>query len=570
MACASLGDLLSSASRKKRLSDNVEVYETPLQRSLTTSDLVLMGVGTMIGAGLYVLTGVEAKNVVGPAVVVSYTIAAIASVFSAMCYVEFACRIPRTGSAYTFTYIAVGEIWAFLIGWNLVLEYAIAAASVAKAFTGYVDSLTGHAIANFTIETFMGGKLWTVRSIAPYPDILSAVVVVLITIFVITGARVSSWTNGIFLIINMIVIAVIIVMGFTKADGNNWKDYGGFVPYGPGSVVAAAATLFFSYVGFDTVAMANEETIDPKRSVPKATFISLLITYISYVLTSAALTLMLPYTELDEKSAFAAAFDTLGIEWARWVVGVGALSAMFTTILMNLYCLPRSTYAMATDGLLFQWLGRVNEVTRVPVYGSLFSMILVVIPTVFFTLRQLIGFLSIGVLVGYTFVAASVLLLRYKTDTLGFSDVDAMEMVAPDSVSKQDLPSLKSSEGHQATSNESCSELLPAVIGSPGTLKPQFRSMPVLRELARFQPGTAVSFSLCVCVFFIFCTCAIVEHGNQYLMDGSWWAIILLVFFILCAVGSFLVIPLHIQNDSVGDYYRVSFTNSSTSECLGR
>ena len=562
MACPGVWGLFSTISRKKRLGDDDELYQTQLQRSLTTFQLVLMGLGGMIGAGLYVLTGVEAKEVTGPAVVVSYTIAAIASIFSAVCYVEFACRVPRTGSAYTFTYIAVGEIWAFLIGWNLILEYAISGASVATAFTGYVDSLTGYAISNFTVETIMGGKLWNVSFLAPYPDIFSSLVVILITLLVICGAKVSSWTNAIFLIINMIVIAVIIVLGFSKADIRNWQDYGGFVPNGPGSVISGAATLFFSYVGFDTIAMANEETIDPRTSIPRATFISILLTSVIYITASAVLTLMVPYPELDESSAFAAAFARFGIEWAKWVVGVGALCAIFTSILMSIYCLPRSLYAMSRDGLLFQWLGTVSDVTKVPVYGSIFAMILVVLPTMFFTLSQLVGFLSIGVLFAYTFVSASVLILRYQKDSFQSPLDDSLEMEASDDVSKKDPPARKASADSNEPSQDDDDILLVATSALPGTLKPQFRSLPVIKELARFRPGLVVNVCLFLSIFFIICTSAIMEQGSYFLGEGSWWIIFLLVISSLLAILSALVIPLHQQNEPSGNYFRVSLFHS--------
>ena len=280
-------DLCSRITRRKPLYSDEKLYETPLKRSLGTFQLCIMGMGSMFGSGLYVLTGVQAKEVTGPAIILSYAIAAVAATLSAMCYVEFACRIPRTGSAYTFAYISLGELWAFVIGWDLILEYVITAAALASSITGYMDNLTGYAFRNFTVEVLMDGHLWDVPFIAPYPNVFAPVAVIMVTLFVIMGADVSSWVTAICMTVNFGVIAVIVVMGFMNADISNWEDYGGFVPYGTSGVIAGAATLFFSFVGFDAIAMANEETVNPRKSIPMATFISILFTAICYILASA-------------------------------------------------------------------------------------------------------------------------------------------------------------------------------------------------------------------------------------------------------------------------------------------
>lgn len=545
-------DLCSNISRRKHLGTSEELYETSLRRSLTTFQLTVMGMGAMIGAGLYVLSGVEAKEVTGPAIVVSYAIATVAAILSALCYVEFACRIPKTGSAYTFTYVAIGEIWAFLIGWNLILEYAISSASVASSFVGYMDSLTGYKIRNYTVETIMGGELWDVPYIAPYPNLLASLLIILISTFIAAGANVSVGVTVVLMSVNLVIIVIIIVLGFMKADIKNWQDYGGFVPNGPASVIAGAATLFYSFVGFDTIAIANEETLNPRKSIPRATFVAILITSVCYILASAVLTLIVPYPQLDEESAFAAAFHQRGIEWARWMVAVGALCAMFTTIVMSLYSLPRSIYAMASDGLLFDFLGTVNQYTKVPVYAVLFSMVLVVIPAMFFTLSQLVEFLSIGVLLGYAFVSAAVITLRYGPDDITTDNDASLEMTSSPNGHDDQKPSAQPLDDN--------SKLLDATsAGVPGTLKHQFRSTPLLRELARLRPGVAVKIGLWVSIFFMACTLSLVEYGNSDIAAAKVWAILLLIFFSVCTLLSFLVITIHYQNVDTQDYYRVPF-----------
>ncbi|XP_072174949.1 cationic amino acid transporter 4-like [Diadema setosum] len=558
MACASCWQLFGLLSRKKTLGTAEEMYHTPLRRTLTTLQLVLMGLGAMIGAGLYVLTGVEAKEVTGPAIVISYTLAGLAAMLSALCYVEFACRIPRTGSAYTFTYISLGELWAFLIGWNLILEYSIAGASVASSFIGYLDFLCGNALSNVIINTIMRGKLWTVSFLAPYPNIFAALFVILTTLAIICGAKVSAWVNGLFMVINAVIISIIIILGFQKSDIRNWQDYGGFVPRGPESVIAGAATLFFSYVGFDAIAVANEETVDPRKSIPRATFISVVIATVVYVLCSAVLTLMVPYPELDESSAFANAFVVTGVEWAEWAVGVGALCAMFTSVLMSMYCLPRSIYAMATDGLLFSCLGEVNESTGVPVVATLFAMTLVVVLTLFFSLSELVEFLSIGVLLGYMFVSVAVIILRYQPDSLLVEESVALEMHP-----SQDHPSASTDRGTTPTQSSRSKDeerlLGDPYLGVPGTLREEFRGLPVLKELTRFRPGLVVNTCLGISFVFFLCVVAILEFGLQQLLDAEWWAVSLLVITLSGGLLSFLVIPFHKQNEASGNCYRVDF-----------
>ncbi|XP_071495559.1 cationic amino acid transporter 4-like [Diadema antillarum] len=545
---------LAHMTRRKTLGAAEDPCDTPLQRKLTTVHLVLMGLGIMVGNGLYVLTGVEAKETTGPATVVSYALSGIASLLSAICFAEFACRIPRTGSSYTFTYISMGEIWAFLIGWNVILEYAISAAAIAVAFIGYLDFLCGGALSNFMIISVMRSNLWTVPFFAPYPNIFSVIFLASITVAVVLGINVSAAVNGVLVGINAVVILIIIILGLQKADIRNWQDYGGFVPYGPGSVFSGAATLFFSYCGFDAIAYANEEAVNPRKSIPRAMFISILITITVYMLCSALLTLMVPYTTLDESSAFAGAFVANGVGWARWVVSIGALCSMVTSNFMCLYCLQRSFYAMAIDGLLFSCLGRVNETTRVPVFAALCSLVLVSPLAVFFSLPELVEFLSIGFLLGYIFVACAIIIMRYRHDP---SPEDAAMEMQQVSDEQRDVTRLLSSvgEGRESCYNERL--LANASSALPGTLKEKFREVPLLRQLARFRPGVVVNTCLGLSVVLISGVILVLKYGFQDLLGADWWAILLLVFFLVGGLVSLLVIPLHEQNQVSGDYYRV-------------
>ncbi|VDM49031.1 unnamed protein product [Toxocara canis] len=277
-------------------SANADPLETRLRRCLTTTDITLLGVGHMIGAGIYVLTGSVVRNSTGPSIVVSFTLAGIASLLSALCYAEFGARFPKAGSAYTYAYIGVGELWAFIIGWNIILEHMLGAAAVARSWSGYLDSLLGNAMRN---STFINMAHFDASFFADYPDLIAFAVVVAVAIFVALGSKTSTNFNSIFTLINMIVIVFVVCYGFTFADFSLWsgrdEETGQpkFMPFGLNGLLAGAASCFFAYIGFDGLA-----TADPSRAIPLATFVSMSIVTAAYILMSAALTLMVPFREV--------------------------------------------------------------------------------------------------------------------------------------------------------------------------------------------------------------------------------------------------------------------------------
>lgn len=312
-------------NRVKTLED--DLMETSLKRCLSTLDLTLLGVGGMVGSGLYVLTGTVAKEIAGPAVVVSFFIAGIASLLAALCYAEFGARVPKTGSAYMFTYVSVGELWAFLIGWNVILEYMIGGASVARAWSGYLDSIFDHKIKNFT-ETHIG--TWNVQFLAHYPDFLAAGILLFATAFIAFGVRVSSWLNHIFAAISMGIIIFILIFGFILAEPKNWSaEYGGFAPFGFSGIMSGTATCFYAFVGFDVIAASSEEARNPQKSVPIATAVSLGLATGAYILVSTVLTLMVPWNTLIPDSAFSDAFYRRGYSWAGFIVAAGSICGKF-------------------------------------------------------------------------------------------------------------------------------------------------------------------------------------------------------------------------------------------------
>lgn len=405
-----MSGLYNKMCRRKKLEG--DLLETPLKRCLSTFDITLLGVGHMVGAGVYVLTGTVARDIAGPGVIFSFLVAGFASVLAALCYAELAARVPKAGSAYVYTYVCVGECWAFIVGWNLILEHMIGAASVARAWSGYVDSLVGGAIGNYTRD-MMGG--WTMgEPLGAVPDFLASGLCLAYALLLGVGVKTSATVNSLLTIINLAVMGLVVILGIYYADITNWSSQnGGLLPYGFAGVMAGAATCFYAYVGFDSIATSGEEARDPGRSIPLATLLSMAIVTVGYMLVSGALTLVVPYWEISPTAALPEAFSSRGIPWAKYVISVGALCGMTTTLFGSLFSLPRTMYSMANDGLLFGFLGRINERTQVPVCNLIISGLFSALIALLFDLHHLVEFMSMGTLLAYTIVAISVILLRY-------------------------------------------------------------------------------------------------------------------------------------------------------------
>ncbi|XP_026801642.3 cationic amino acid transporter 4 [Pangasianodon hypophthalmus] len=547
-SCSPAVRFCQKLNRLKTLEE--DVMATSLRRCLSTLDLALLGVGAMVGSGLYVLTGAVAKDLAGPAVVLSFLVAGVASLMAALCYAEFGARVPKTGSAYMFTYVSVGEIWAFLIGWNVILEYMIGGAAVARAWSGYLDSIFDHRIRNFTESHVMR---WDAPFLARYPDFLAAGILLIASFFISFGVRVSSWLNHIFSTVSMIVIAFILVFGFALADPANWSARkGGFAPYGFSGIMAGTATCFYAFVGFDVIAASSEEARDPRRAVPIATAISLALAATAYILVSMVLTLMVPWDTLDPNSALSDAFFRRGYSWAGLIVAVGSICAMNTVLLSNLFSLPRIVYAMAEDGLFFSVFSRVNPVTKVPViailvFGSLMSFLALI-----FDLEALVQFLSIGTLLAYTFVAASVIVLRFQPEKNGGAKKDApVPSPGQQSISGSEL---KEDSG-ELKEYESFSDKLRLVERQkfPGALRSRWE--PYLGTvLGDWAPGEVVAFSVLALMVSAVSLCAVVVFGKSYLELPTWSFVLLLIIFSLAFILSLVVISVHEQQRNIKSF----------------
>lgn len=357
-----------------------ETQDRPLQRSMGMFGLTALGIGAIIGTGIFVLTGVAAAKYAGPALIYSFIISGAAATLAALVYAELASAIPASGSSYTYTYVAFGEMAAWTLGWNLVLEYSVAAGAVAIGWSAYLRNLL--TVVN-----------WRIPHWAAAPPLeggilnLPAMAITLIATWVLThGAKKSTQVNTMIVIVKLAVIALFLVVGFGRIEQANWTP---FAPFGFGGVMAGAAIIFFAFIGFDAVSTAAEEVKEPQRNLPIAIFASLIISTVLYIAVTAVLTGMVKYTSLNTAAPISTALLLRGIQWASSVIAVGALAGLSSVLLVTLFGQSRIFFAMARDGLLPARFAAIH-----PRHGSPYK----ITTTVGIAVSLLAAFVPIGII----------------------------------------------------------------------------------------------------------------------------------------------------------------------------
>jgi APA family basic amino acid/polyamine antiporter len=409
--------------------------ENRLRRILGPVQLSALGVGCIIGTGIFVLTGKAAHDTTGPALMLSFVAAGTACIFAALCYAEFASMVPVAGSAYTYAYATMGELFAWIIGWDLILEYSVASSTVAhgwsKYFQDFISILGVHvpyalSTAPFDYNTGLGKMVGT-GAILDLPAIL---ITWIVTWILVRGIRESASFNAAMVIIKVIIVFFVIVVGAFYVDPKNWVP---FAPYGysgmsffgktvlgqhgaggePLGMLAGAGIIFFAYIGFDSVSTHAEEAKNPQRDVPIGIIVSLVLCTVLYIAVAAVLTGMVPYDKLNIEAPVSDAFRQVGLPWAQFLISLGAVAGITSVLLVLMLSQPRVMLAMARDGLVPQsFFGAVHPRFRTPWKSTILTGTFVSVLAGIMPLRILAELVNIGTLLAFVIVCAAVLIMR--------------------------------------------------------------------------------------------------------------------------------------------------------------
>ena len=414
--------------RRKSVSDlqTEALTDQSLKRALGALNLTLLGIGAIIGTGIFVLTGTVAAMNSGPAVVLSFALAGIASIFAALCYSEFASLVPMAGSAYTYGYATLGELIAWIIGWDLVLEYALGAVTVAIGWSGYVVSFLHDvgidvpcaiSAARGTVVNCFDGT----QAVAVF-NFPAVIIIALVTTLLVIGIKESANFNNVIVFIKVAVVLLFIVAAVGAINAENWKP---FIPpaEGPGrfgwdGVVAGAGIVFFAYIGFDAVSTAAQEAKNPQRDMPIGIIGSLLVCTLLYILVSGIATGVVPFRELNVPDPIAVAADRAGLGWMATLIKLGAIAGLSSVILVMLLGQSRVFYSMARDGLLPPFVNKVHPKFQTPYLTSIITGVAVAFFAAILPIRDAASLVSIGTLLAFVIVSIGILVLRVREPNL--------------------------------------------------------------------------------------------------------------------------------------------------------
>lgn len=396
----------------------IEIENAGLKKCLSALDLTLLGIGAIIGTGIFVLTGIAAANQAGPAVVLSFIFSGFACAFAALAYSEMAASVGGCGSAYGYCYVAFGEIMAWIIGWILLLEYGVSVAAVANGWSGYFNNAL----------TAMGMPLPEMLTKSPelggFINLPATAIILILMGMLIIGIKQSAQLNAGMVFVKLLTITIFVAIAAFNVNPANWSP---FMPYGwfetlpdgkTTGVLAGASMVFFAYVGFDAVSTAAEEAKNPQRDVPIAIISALGICTVIYIIVSGLLTGIVPYSSLNVSSPVAYSLQLLGYNWASALVSTGVIAGLTTVMLVLYYGLTRIIFAMSRDGLLSPFFAEVNPKTQTPVRVIVMTGIIMAIGAGLFPLGALAELVNIGTLAAFVLVCFGVIVLRIRQPNL--------------------------------------------------------------------------------------------------------------------------------------------------------
>ena len=430
---------MSSLFSRKPISELLhEGDPNALKRVLGAGDLVMLAIGAVIGAGIFSSIGTAAAGEVrangeviraaaGPALIISFILLGVVCGFAALCYAELASMIPQAGSAYAYSYATLGELVAWIIGWDLILEYAVGNIAVAVAWGGYFNSLLsgfgvvlppflthGYRAVSLSSDPTVRALMDTAPHIGGIPILLNIpafAIVALVTWLLLLGVKESARANNIMVVVKLLVLALFVIVGGMHIDTNNYVP---FAPNGWRGIHQGAAIVFFAYIGFDAISTAAEETKNPQRNMPIGILAGLAICTLIYVIVGIVATGLVPYAELKGADPLAKALDVAGLKTASWIISFGAVVSLTAVLLVFQYGQPRIFYAMARDGLLPRWAAKVSRKRRVPHITTILTGLIVAVGALFADENEIYDLTNIGTLSAFAIVCIGVLVLRFK------------------------------------------------------------------------------------------------------------------------------------------------------------
>ncbi|HSZ24635.1 MAG TPA: amino acid permease [Cytophagaceae bacterium] len=414
----------------KTIAEQDSAKHQQLKRTLTRSNLILLGIGGIIGAGIFVLTGQAAATYAGPAVTISFIVAGLACAFAGLAYAEFASMIPISGSAYSYAYATLGEFIAWIIGWDLILEYMFGASTVAVGWSGYLVSFLKdwhinlpETIVNAPFAFDVTTNAWSTTG--AFVNLPAVFIVTLMSTLLVIGIKESANFNNIIVAIKIVVIFLFIGFGFHYISFDNWQPFipentGKFGSFGISGIMRAAGVIFFAYIGFDAVSTLGQESKNPQKDMPWGILGSLVICTIIYILVGLVMTGIVSYTELNDPAPIAVAIDKTGngLYWLKPLVKIGAIAGLSSVVLILLMGQPRIFFAMSKDGLLPPVFGKIHPKFKTPYVTTITTGIFSSVIAGLFPIDLLGELVSIGTLLAFVIVCAGVLVLRYKKPEL--------------------------------------------------------------------------------------------------------------------------------------------------------